>query len=83
LDVYLEISKNRFEFSLDVCAMKVLRLIGAAVFAIVGIALLVGPLSAIPDLSQLSSYQLGGLTGSVFIALLAFALAWQCARRRS
>jgi energy-converting hydrogenase Eha subunit C len=63
--------------------VRILRIIGCIVFAGIGIILLLGPLSAIPKLSQLPAYQLGGLTGSLLMALLAFALAWQCGKRRS
>jgi energy-converting hydrogenase Eha subunit C len=63
--------------------MSVLRIIGCIVFAGIGIILLLRPLAAIPKLSQLPAYQLGGLTGSLLMALLAFALAWQCGKRRS
>jgi hypothetical protein len=61
---------------------KILRTIGCIVFAAIGIVLLLGPLSAIPKLSQLPAYQLGGLTGSLLMALMALALAWQCGKRR-
>jgi hypothetical protein len=63
--------------------VKILHVIGCIVFTVIGIVLLVGPLSAIPKLSHLPAYELGGLTGSLLMALLAFALAWQCAKTRS
>jgi len=70
--------------SLDVVtAVRILRVIGCIVFTLIGIVLLVAPLSAIPKLSHLPTYELGGLTGSLLMALLAFALAWQCAKTRS
>jgi len=65
-----------------VTAVRILRVIGCLVFTVIGIVLLLAPLSAIPKLSHLPAYQLGGLTGSLLIALLAFALAWQCVKTR-
>jgi hypothetical protein len=37
----------------------------------------------VPRISQLSAYQLGGLTASLLMALVAFALAWKCVKKRS
>jgi hypothetical protein len=57
-------------------------LVGCIVFTVIGVVLLLGPLSAIPKLSQLSGHRLGGLTGELLMALIAFAAAWECIKKR-
>jgi hypothetical protein len=76
--------RGLISFSLDVVsAVRILRLIGCMVFTVIGVVLLLRPLSAIPNLSHLPAYQLGGLAGSLLMAFLAFALAWRCVKTRS
>jgi hypothetical protein len=50
---------------------------------IVGTALLVPVITAIPKFSEFTAYQFGGLAGSILMALLAFALARQCLKKRT
>ena len=48
-----------------------------------GLVLLIPLVTSVPRIAQLSAYQLGGLTASLLMALLAFGLAYQCFKRRS
>jgi phosphotransferase system glucose/maltose/N-acetylglucosamine-specific IIC component len=61
---------------------RVLPVLGI-LLGIAGLLLLVPLITSLPRISQLSAYQLGGLTSSLVMALLAFALAWQCFKKRS
>ena len=63
--------------------VKILRLTVGILLAIAGTVLLIPLLLAIPRISEFTSYQLGGLTGSLLMALLAFALARQCLKKRT
>ena len=62
--------------------MIILRVIVGIVLSIAGIAILIPLLAAIPRIPQFTSYQLGGLAGSLLTGLLAFALAGQCLKKR-
>jgi hypothetical protein len=62
--------------------LKILRICLGVALGIAGIALAIQLIPAIPRFSQFSAYQLGGLTSSLLAAILAFALAWQCVKRR-
>jgi hypothetical protein len=63
--------------------VKILRMTLGILLSVAGIALLIPLVTAVPRISELTSYQMGGLTGSLLMALLAFALAWQCLKKRT
>jgi uncharacterized membrane protein YbhN (UPF0104 family) len=70
--------------SLDVERLvKIVRITFGVLLAIAGVALLFPVLASIPQWSHSTAHQLGGLTGSLLMALLAFALAWQCLKKRT
>ena len=75
---------KRILFWLDVERfVKIVRTTLGILLAIAGVALLFPVLAALSQWSHFTAYQLGGLTGSLLIALLAFALAWQCLKKRA
>jgi phosphotransferase system glucose/maltose/N-acetylglucosamine-specific IIC component len=61
---------------------RILPVLGV-LLGVAGVFLLTPLITSVPRISQLSAYQLGGLIASLLIALLAFALAWQCVKKRS
>jgi len=63
--------------------VKILRIPVGVLFGVAGIALLIPPVLAIPRFSQFTAYQFGGLSGSILMALLAFALARQRLKKRT
>jgi hypothetical protein len=70
--------------TLDVESLvKTVRIALGVLLVIAGVVVLLPVITAIPQVSQLTAYQLGGLTGSLLMALLAFALAWQCLKKRT
>lgn len=62
---------------------KMLRVATGILLGLAGIALLIPPLAAISKFSELTPYQLGNLTGSLLIALVSFALARHCLKKRT
>ena len=61
---------------------RILPVLGV-LLGVAGVFLLIPLITSLPRISQLSGYQLAGLTASFLMALIAFALAWQCFKRRS
>jgi hypothetical protein len=62
--------------------VRILRFVGCIVFTVIGIVLLREALSAILKLSQLSTLRLVGPTGELLMAIIAFAAAWECIKKR-
>jgi hypothetical protein len=61
---------------------RILPVLGV-LLALAGVFFLIPLITSVPRISQLSAYQLAGLTASLLMALLAFALAWKCVKKRS
>jgi hypothetical protein len=62
--------------------MRILRTTVGVLLAIVGIGFLIRLFVAISRTIEFTSYELGGLSASLFMAVLAFALAWRCLKKR-
>jgi hypothetical protein len=61
---------------------RILPVLGV-LLALAGVFFLITLITSVPRISQLSAYQLAGLTASLLMAFLAFALAWKCVKKRS
>ena len=62
--------------------MKNIRIILGVLLAIAGVVMLFTAIASVVQWTHITAYALGGLTSSLLMALLAFALAWECFKKR-